>query len=179
VIAAPRLATADDIPPMQAVERAAGALFAGIGMHDVANDAPLPTETLGRYTADGRAWVVADGERVVGYILADIVDGLAHIEQLSVHPEFGRRGIGRALVETVIAWARSHRLPAVTLLTFRAVPWNAPYYARLGFRPLEDSSLGPELRRLREHERELGLDVDARCAMRREIAVEASNSVDY
>jgi predicted N-acetyltransferase YhbS len=157
---------------MQDVERASGSLFAAIGMDAVANDDPLPSTTLARYCAAGRAWVAADGERVAGYILVDIVDGHAHIEQVSVHPEFGRRGIGRALVEIVVVWARGQGMPSVTLLTFREVPWNAPYYARLGFQPLNDSALEPELRRLREHERAMGLDVGARCAMRREVEVE-------
>jgi hypothetical protein len=36
----------------------------------------------------------------------------------------------------VVAWARAQRLPALTLTTFRHLPWNAPFYQRLGFRIL-------------------------------------------
>jgi hypothetical protein len=46
------------------------------------------------------------------------------------------------------------------------VPWNGPYYASSGFRPMDDADLGPELRALRLHEREVGLDPEARCVMR-------------
>ena len=47
-------------------------------------------------------------------------------------------------------------LPAVTLTTFRDVPWNAPFYARLGFRVIE--ALSPGLQAIRDHERDIGDD---------------------
>ena len=65
----------------------------------------------------------------------------------------------------MIEWARAHGYPALTLLTFRDVPWNGPYYASLGFSPLQDDALAPELSARRDHESELGLDRDARFAM--------------
>jgi hypothetical protein len=49
-------------------------------------------------------------------------------------------------------------VPALTLTTFTQVPWNAPYYARCGFRLLDDDFLAPGLRKIREHEAALGLD---------------------
>jgi hypothetical protein len=39
-------------------------------------------------------------------------------------------------VRPVVAWARVQRFPALTLTTFRHLPWNAPFYQRLGFRIL-------------------------------------------
>jgi hypothetical protein len=36
------------------------------------------------------------------------------------------------------AWAQRHGLAALTLTTFTDVPWNMPYYERLGFRHLCD-----------------------------------------
>ena len=36
----------------------------------------------------------------------------------------------------------------MTLTTFRDVPWNAPYYERLGFTVVEPADQGPELRAL-------------------------------
>jgi len=56
-------------------------------------------------------------------------------------------------------------LPAVTLTTFRDVPWNAPFYARLGFRVIE--ALSPGLQAIRDHERDIGDDAfGSRVAMR-------------
>ena len=102
--------------------------------------------------------------------MVDVVDGNAHIEQVSVRPAFGRRGIGRALIEHVATWARERDLPAVTLTTFLDVAWNAPYYERCGFRVLRPDEVTPELAAIRRHEAELGLDQWPRVCMRRDLA---------
>ncbi|WP_411757210.1 hypothetical protein [Streptomyces venezuelae] len=60
-------------------------------------------------------------------------------------------------------------MTALTLTTFADVPWNAPYYARIGFRPLADAELTPALRTIRAHEAELGLDRWPRLCMRRDL----------
>ena len=57
----------------------------------------------------------------------------AHLEQLSVHPEHGRRGLGRALLRAGLEWAAAHDYPELTLTTYRDVPWNGPFYASEGF----------------------------------------------
>jgi N-acetylglutamate synthase-like GNAT family acetyltransferase len=105
----------------------------------------------------------------VGYALALVVDGLGHLEQLSVRPSAGREGRGQALVAEVVAWAHGWGAPAVTLSTFREVPWNAPYYARSGFRAMAEDELTPGLRELRAVEVAAGLDVAARIFMRRDL----------
>ena len=55
------------------------------------------------------------------------------LDELAVTPAHGRRGVGRALVDEVLAWTAARGLPYVTLATFRDVPWNGPYYEKLGF----------------------------------------------
>jgi GNAT superfamily N-acetyltransferase len=105
----------------------------------------------------------------VAYLLADIVDGNAHIEQVSVHPRHSRKGLGKALIEQAVVWARRRGLGAVTLTTFADVPWNAPYYQRLGFRRLQEAELTPGLRAIRAREAAIGLDRWPRCCMRRDL----------
>ena len=68
---------------------------------------------------------------------------------LSEHP---RRGVGSALIEHLAAPARAEPRPALTLTAFRDVPWNAPYYQRLGFVVVEPPDQGPELAALVERE---------------------------
>lgn len=155
-----------DIPWMQSIEIAAGRLFAEIGMHDVAEDGAHETDVLAGYVAGGRAWVAERNGAVCGYALADVLDGTAHLEQVTVHPDQGRQRIGGRLIEAVADWARGQGSPTLTLLTFRDVAWNGPYYRRLGFVDLPDTALGAELAALRAHEAELGLDVSIRGAMR-------------
>ena len=101
------------------------------------------------------------------------MDGLAHLEQLSVRPERGRRGLGAALLESVCEWAAQRRLEAVTLTTFVHVPWNAPFYAKNGFRVMGDGQVGPELRKLQADEAAHGLDPTLRVCMRRDASLES------
>jgi hypothetical protein len=53
----------------------------------------------------------------------------------------------------------------MTLTTFCDVPWNGPYYTRLGWSTLRAADLTPELAATRQHERDLGLDEWPRQAM--------------
>lgn len=161
-----RVARSRDIPAMQEIEIAAGSLFAEIGMHDVAEDGAHETELLAGYVSEGRAWVAEQDGRVCAYALVDVLDGEAHLEQVTVHPDQGRRRIGSRLIDAVCGWAAGQGHTALTLLTFREVAWNGPYYRRLGFVELPDAELGPELAALRAHETDLGLDTSIRGAMR-------------
>jgi len=77
---------------MREIERAAGRLFADIGMDEVAADEPLQPDVLLEYIQAGRAWIAELEGYSVGYALADVVDGAGHLEQVSLHPDYGRRG---------------------------------------------------------------------------------------
>lgn len=72
--------------------------------------------------------------------------------RFSVAPAHARRGVGAALINRLGADAAAQNRPALTLTTFRDVPWNAPYYTRLGFVVLGPAEQGPELRALIERE---------------------------
>lgn len=140
-----RLAETGDVAALPAIEAAAGEAFRGIGMAEVADD-PLPeTDDLARHVGEGQIWVAEVGGEVAGYALAVLRDGQAHLEQVSVHPDLAGRRIGVQLIAAVRTWARERGDEHLTLTTFTDVPWNAPYYRRLGFRPLRDAELGPEL----------------------------------
>jgi len=160
-----RAARAEELPLLQDIERAAGECFRGVGMPEIADDEPFPIPVLERFRAAGRAWVaVDDGDRPVAYLGAEPVDGALHVEQVSVHPSHARCGIGRALMLSVA------RDVPLTLTTFADVPWNAPYYARLGFRVLPESEWTPGLRAKRVREAAIGLDRWPRVCMRMEVA---------
>ena len=165
-----RPARADDLPQLAAIERAAGETFRDLGMDLVADDAPFTRAELVPYQQDGRAWVAADAaDAPVGFLLLDVVDGTGHIEQVSVHPAHGRQGLGAALIETAAAWTVDRGLQALTLTTYAEVPWNAPYYERLGFRTVDADQVPPGLRRIREQERAHGLDRWPRVTMQRRL----------
>jgi ribosomal protein S18 acetylase RimI-like enzyme len=161
-----RLLDRDEVDRVQEIELAAGQLFADIGMHDIAAHPPPGRERLHSYRVAERAWVLDVGGTVAGFVLVDVVDGNSHIEQISVHPEFGRRGLGRRLGDHVAESSRESGRAAVTLTTFRHVAWNAPLYEQWGYRVLAEDERGPELTALVAEEAELGLDPELRVAMR-------------
>jgi GNAT superfamily N-acetyltransferase len=163
-----RRARRDELETLCDIEREAGRAFAAIGMLEIAADEPLSTTELDAFVTAGHAWVAVDAsDHPVGYLLSDVVDGCAHIEQVSVAPPHARRRVGAALIDCLDAHAAAENRPALTLTTFRDVPWNAPYYARLGFIVLGPAEQGPELRALIELETASIPTDAARVAMRR------------
>src|SRR4051812_26013259 len=65
-------------------------------------------------------WVAASlGDMVVGMIGVQHHDeGVGEIRRLRVHPDFRRRGIGTALVETAVRFCRQENYLKVTLDTY-------------------------------------------------------------
>jgi GNAT superfamily N-acetyltransferase len=172
-----RDANVTDLPRLQEIERGAGEVFRHVGMNAVADDEPLGLGLLRGYVDRGRAWVIADHADVpMAYLIADVVDGGGHIEQVSVIPGHARQGLGRVLLDHACEWALSNGLKAVTLTTFANVPWNAPYYERCGFRRLPADDLMPGLLRLRREEADHGLDAWPRVCMRRLLDVVAPDA---
>jgi GNAT superfamily N-acetyltransferase len=159
-----------DLAFLLEIERAAGKPFRALGMDTVADDEPGTVEGLRSYAESGRAFVAVDeNDLPVGYLLLDVIDRAAHVEQVSVHPTHARRGIGRALIEKAESWAVAHGLNAVTLTTYVDVPWNGPYYERLGFRYLSPEEETDGLRAIRDRERRAGLDAWPRACMSRRL----------
>ncbi|SED95142.1 Acetyltransferase (GNAT) domain-containing protein [Streptomyces sp. 2224.1] len=172
LIHAPSLA---ELPTLRSIELASGTAFRGLGMAAIADAEPPSLAQLTAFQRAGRALAAYEepGETAaphstgqpLGFLLWEPVDGCTHIEQVSVHPQHAHRRIGRALIDRA---ERAGGPAPLTLTTFAEVPWNAPYYARLGFRTLTATELTPGLRAIRAHEAALGLDHWPRVCMRRE-----------
>jgi GNAT superfamily N-acetyltransferase len=127
----------EELVALPALEAAADTLFGPLGI------GPLPGPGSVEDFA-GAAIVLVAGDPPVGLCRIDRVDpvdrngpadprGGAHLEQLSVHPDHGGRGIGRALLRAAVAWARAAGYDELTLVTYRDVTWNGPFYASEGF----------------------------------------------
>jgi predicted N-acetyltransferase YhbS len=160
-----RPATPSDLGTLAALEVEAGQLFRSVGMPEVAEHDP-GLEELRRSQGRGLVWVAEEDGEVAGYVVAAIVDGNAHIEQVSVAPAHARRGIGAALLGQVEVWGRAQGAPATTLTTFRDVAWNGPYYARLGYREMAAAQIRAGLAATIDREASLpGIDASRRCAM--------------
>jgi ribosomal protein S18 acetylase RimI-like enzyme len=162
-----RPASTADLPHIAPIEDAGGPQFSehfGTAIHPVLLS-PAP-DGRQRVTQPGFLLVSApdEGSPPVGFVHVLVIDRHAHLEQLSVLPEHQREGIGAALVRAAMAEARAQGFDRLSLCTYRDVPWNGPFYRSLGFS--EVTELAPYEQRLRDKERELGLDVNGvRCVM--------------
>ena len=140
-------------------------MFRTVGMTKVAEDVPQIPDLREAAEAE-RLWVTEVGSEVAGYIIADVLDGDAHVAQVSVAPAYAGRALGRAMIEFLEDWGRAAGCPATTLTTFRDVPWNGPYYLRLGYHVLRKEDIGPELAMTMAQEASLpGIEASLRCAM--------------
>ena len=159
-----RRARPGELAALPAIERAAAVQFRETAFADIA-DAELVSLALD--PDRDHIWVAADvADSPVGFAIAHLHDGEAHLHELDVHPAHARRGLGSGLIGAVADWARQRGLTAVTLSTFRDIPWNGPFYARLGFVPLAESELNPALRAIVQAEAAAGLPVSERFCMR-------------
>ncbi len=166
------LAKRDHLEQLQQVELAAAAIFSKEDVPENIRSTATSLDDLASAQADGRLWTALSSDGTpVGFAIVRMVDGLAYLQEIDVHPEHGRRGIGTSLIHSVCAWARSHRIAAVTLTTFRHLPWNAPFYERLGFRSLEQGELTPGLVVILADEVGRGLDPKKRVAMLKQLVM--------
>ena len=62
-------------------------------------------------------------------------------------------------------WAEADGYPGITLITFRHLPWNAPFYERQGFIQIDEANKSASLRELMFEEAEAGLEPSNRVAM--------------
>ncbi|MBM3073140.1 GNAT family N-acetyltransferase [Enterobacter sp. RHBSTW-00994] len=162
-----RPATQADITSLPAIEHSAGQRFRDLPALAWLADSPgISVEQHQLFAEQEMSWVaLADGQPV-GFVLADAHALSLFIVELSVHLEWQGKGIGRQLLACVAEKARMQKRASLTLTTFRDVPWNAPFYMRLGFAMVSDEELPAELRQKREEETAHGLTYGSRCAMR-------------
>jgi len=167
-----RPARAAEAEAIREIERAAGQAFASVGYPDVARHEPTPAAALRDAVTDGALFVAVtpDDDRPVGFVICTEIDGNLYVQELAVHPAHAGHRLAVPLLNAAEALARKLGLPALSLTTFRTVPWNAPYYERLGFHELSDNQIGPSLRFVIARQKAAGLDVANRVAMRRYLA---------
>lgn len=165
-----RAAVLADIPVLQAVERDADARFGEGGE-------VIPEEHARRAIARGQitvAEVSGEGEgEVVGWVYLGSLAGDPGeppepcIGQISVRVAHGRQGIGTALLREAIEAARESGARSVVLNTYRAHPWNAPWYARHGFVEVPEGAWSRAMRAVTEAQVAAGLDWSRRLHMRK------------
>lgn len=165
------LAREEDLAHLPAIEARAARLFSPEDLPPEVAARTMPMDRLRSAQREQRLWVAREeeGGRPVGFALLGVRRRDACLEEIDVDPDHGRRGLGRRLVEAVRVAARARGHERLLLATFRDVPWNAPFYARLGFEIVERIGEGERdagLRAMRREDVEAGLDPSRRVLMR-------------
>ena len=161
-----RPAVLTDAALLPEIERSSGEAFRELpDLAWIADDAVMNAEQHEALIAADGVWVAVSDGRLVGFISAGAATDAWHVWQMAVAHDAQGRGIGRALLDQVIQSARDRGVKAVTLTTFRDVAWNAPFYARSGFRVLRAEELNDRLRDVLANEVAHGLPAERRCAM--------------
>ena len=164
----------DQVAALCAIERKAVQLFRGHAAWPAYADMPIPPELLHQAIGRGLVWVAlsAAGEPV-GFVWLDTeLEGTAGgdaigIAEIDVLPDYGRRGIGAALLEHACGWARAAGYRRVDLGTLADVPWNAPFYAGLRFERVDKND--PAFAFARQRDRENGFPDQLRVFMSRSL----------
>ena len=161
------LAGEEHLAAIGPIELAAAAMFSETDLPPTIRYRVTEAESLRGAQKDSRIWVALTGSGVpVGFALATLVDDEAHLDEVDVLPNYGQQGIGTELVNAVANWARCRGHSSLTLITFKHLPWNAPYYEKLGFVRLRTTQLADGLVKLIEEEGKAGIDVSKRIGMR-------------
>ncbi len=91
-----------------------------------------------------RLWVAADRDTVLGYVICKLTVYGDHsmcnrtclwIDDLCIHPDHRRCGIGEALVRTAVEYARAENFTTVELNVWSFNEKAIAFYNRQGFKP--------------------------------------------
>ena len=146
------------VPLLAAIEVAAAGIFPSGSIPDHIRADVTPVGELFEAVQKNLLWVaLAQEASPVGYAFVQMVENVALLAQMDVLPGHMRKGIGTALVGQIAETLRVRNVPALYLTTFTHVPWNAPFYGKLGFAALGEADAPPFLHNILEEERHYGL----------------------
>ena len=168
-----RPARGNEVGELQNIDLASATLFRGTGLIDFGPlgepSQPIPEDRLRKGFGDGLIWVAVDHlENLVGFALCSDRGDDLYLDQLSVLPRHGRQGLGTRLVRRCLQEAEARSFRRVSLSTFRKVPWNGPFYRKLGFREVPIWRLQDWQTEIRELQKQT-MDVKLRCFMQRRV----------
>jgi GNAT superfamily N-acetyltransferase len=160
-----RPATKDDFDALRTIELASFETLRAVGA--VSGEATASSDDeLQHYLDHALLYAACDeNDAAIGYAGAYVAEDCLHIGETDVHPHWQRKGLGRMLMQTLLAEGRARKLDHATLTTDRLAPFNAPFYTSLGFQLLEKADCPPRLQAILDEEAEKGLDPVRRVGM--------------
>jgi GNAT superfamily N-acetyltransferase len=162
-----RAAHARDLPLLGPLEHRAALRFKD-SAHPYAVSLPnFDVKRLAELSEAGTVWVAVNAaDEPIGFVIAQRRGDDAYVHELDVEEAYGRRGVGRWLLARVAEWARAEGATSLLLSTFSDVPWNAPFYARLGFAVVPPEAYTTAILAQRESEAAAGMPLTSRVMMR-------------
>jgi len=162
-----RLARSDDLPLLGPLEDRAAQRFRESPHPHCVDMAHFDLSRLTELSGGGSVWVAsgASGEPI-GFVIAEERGDDAYVHEIDVEQAYGGRGVGRALLRRVAEWAQARELRTVLLSTFNDVPWNAPFYQRLGFAIVPLAAYTPDMRAQRQSDIAAGMKAESRVMLR-------------
>lgn len=161
---------AGDLDDIIRADIAASALFAPTGLlsPEALDDHVEKQALLASIDADQLDVAELPGDGVVGFSQFTKIDDDIYLQQISVDPAFGRRGIGRLLMARLDDRAEDSGAAQITLSTFRDLAWNGPFYASLGFAELSRREYAPYMTAIEASQAPF-MDISKRIFMRKPV----------
>src|SRR5262249_33745432 len=150
-------ATKAHLPFLHDIEEAAAVLFPLDTLTEPLRSMSQSPEDFATAHQRRLLWIAVDESNApVAFLIAKVVDDQFHVNEFDVHPEHGKQGLGSRLLQHVLTEAKRRGYRSATLTTFAHLSWNAPFYAKQGFKVLSADELGVELASIVRHEAAIG-----------------------
>ena len=165
-----RPAHAGDLDDIIRADIAASALFAPTGLlsPEALDDHVEKQALLASIDADQLDVAELPDDGVVGFSQFTRIGNDIYLQQISVDPAFGRRGIGRRLMARLDERAEETGAAQITLSTFRDLAWNGPFYASLGFTEVSRRAYAPYMTAIETSQAPF-MDISKRVFMRKPV----------
>jgi GNAT superfamily N-acetyltransferase len=165
-----RLASRDELRVLFDIDDDSGQLYRTAGVViDLPVTHPFIVDERARWTrsVEARRTLIAEvAGKAVGFAAVDLVDGAAYLDQLSVRFGAMRKGVGRRLVVEAARLGESLGKHEIWLTTYGHLPWNRPFYERMGFEVVPEGEWGAGVRHHVDAQRESLPLPEERVAMR-------------
>lgn len=103
----------------------------------VAGTSPSITDTIadirGAIESIATVLVAEVDQRIVGSLIAAFDGWRGNMYRIAVHPDYRRRGIGRALVEEGERYLAKHGVKRITALVEEKYPWASAFWSSVGY----------------------------------------------
>lgn len=162
-----RRPSAEEFGLLGQIEEEADSRYLATRFPELADTIGLPVDDAHRLAEQGRL-LVADVDGTIAGFIAWCIESdpsVLGISQVSVLTPFGRAGIGTLLLEHVVELAARGGYRTVALNTQVDVPWNEPWYRRMGFVAVDPANWTDWMERCVADQQSDGLSWDQRVWM--------------